>query len=689
MNFTDITIKKSFSVFVPNELCYDKNSIEKQQIVSTLIAEAMQLGFNLSIDLIKELQNLKIISLEKLSIEIINTLKQIKGDDVTYTPMYPNFPEQVMEATDSVLFYNAILHYMSGGNWLPLYQTIKKQYVLENINYITIELATVKTLNSIFKNLIETNDSLSKTDKKILSILIKTNMFNLKYYNIPFKENLCAVADILVNNSDNGKLSDVLKTTTDILRYCVFLSGCDISLKEKIKFKSFKRKQRKNIIAALELVINNDDIKRHKDLWIKLFHGLHVGDFSKKYPNVFKIANEFRNKNNVITTSTLLEKNINERNLDETLKYISIKPGEFARRLCELLTKFNNDMEREFIVKRFMSVIQQISTKVLLQLFSSVRSRKKEINKRVVFPKGNISRALVIKNKLPALSHTLIEKIITGIALELQSRNEEEKDTFFINEDMKLCPIPTGMRSSSDGLFQTARGTRFPLDENKNTIRFFIYWIGQDIDLSCTFHDKDFNIVDNVSYTNLRSSNYAFHSGDITSATYGASEFIDIDLTKLSNDIDYISMNVLVFSGPTFKEHSKVYAGWMLREHPKSNEIYNPKTVKNKLDLTQNSKNMIPIVIDVKNKKIINVDLQYNNKHKYANNVQSNNATIQEILSSIIDIDNRPSIYDLFVLKGFNLVDKKEDANVIVDYAENGGDITPYDVNLINSEYLK
>ena len=36
-----------------------------------------------------------------------------------YSPMYPGFPKQVMEASAAELFINAMLHYMSDGKYMP------------------------------------------------------------------------------------------------------------------------------------------------------------------------------------------------------------------------------------------------------------------------------------------------------------------------------------------------------------------------------------------------------------------------------------------------------------------------------------------------------------------------------------------------------------------------------------------
>ena len=60
--------------------------------------------------------------IEQMYKDIMPKLKALVGADVEYNLMYPNFPEQVMEASDAELFVNAILHYLTFGQWMPEYE---------------------------------------------------------------------------------------------------------------------------------------------------------------------------------------------------------------------------------------------------------------------------------------------------------------------------------------------------------------------------------------------------------------------------------------------------------------------------------------------------------------------------------------------------------------------------------------
>ena len=228
------------------------------------------------------------------------------------------------------------------------------------------------------------------------------------------------------------------------------------------------------------------------------------------------------------------------------------------------------------------------------------------------------------------------------------------------------------------------------------TLRFFIYWKGQDIDLSGTLYDEDFNNVGQCSYTSLRSAKYqTYHSGDIIQAPNGACEFIDITMDgAVASGARYVSMNVLVFSGPTFAEHEVCYAGWMTRANPNSNEVFEPKTVEQKIDVRSETKNVIPVIFDLVERKAIWADLTTRGReygtYYGGNNVENNRASIAQATEAMLNINNKVTLAELFTFHGLargEIVANKEDADTIFSLYE--GTVTAGDISVINSDYIK
>ena len=101
-----------------------------------------------------------------------------------------------------------------------------------------------------------------------------------------------------------------------------------------------------------------------------------------------------------------------------------------------------------------------------------------------------------------------------------------------VDPAVRTLAVPLTAKGSPDGLGILPRGSLLPLARH---VRFFVYWKQHaqvtDYDLSVLLLDDDFLFAGQVSWTNL-SEHGAVHSGDITEAPDGATEFIDLDLGR-------------------------------------------------------------------------------------------------------------------------------------------------------------
>ena len=678
-----ITIKKLSAIVV------EAGNENNTEITSAFAAAMMNYGYVMSEELFGAIKAIPTKKIKELFHDVMSTLEKIKGFDVSYKAMYPNFPEQVMKASRTELFINATSHYWSLGKWLPKYDELKRELHLETQKTQEISLASKEQYLAIFTGIIGSNESISDEDKEMLEYFLKTEK-ELKFpEEIPFKENMCIVAGFLLK--EGRSITSLTKTATDILRIMTYLSEGDVSLASNTKFKSFSRKERRYFTKLIEKVASEEDIYRHRKKWIRAFHSLHVGDYSEK---VFAMAKKFRNNEKVETFNGKVQYALENGNLPELMSLLKTRAGEFTRKLDHVLRSFPK--QQESIVRSFIGVCYEVSTRVLLQALGHFFSRADELGDRIVFPKGKVQHAKRLDSSLESLDERIVLMICDGIESALKKRFADlpSLGKTWIDPALGNCPIPSQMRSASEGSFSVARGTQLPLgSEEKNTLRFFVYWIGQDIDLSATLHDANFGLIEKISYTNLRSAKYqACHSGDITHAPApkGASEFIDITLDQAAAcGARYVAMNVLVYSGPNFSEHEKCYAGWMMREKPKSNEIYEAKSVLQKVELRGECRNMIPAVFDTVERKMIYCDLATSSRTNWGgNNVESNAATIEETLRNIVSAKNKVSLYQLFHLHAEargEIVTNKEDAENTFSIDEG---ITPYSINEISSDFI-
>lgn len=690
LNLTKIGITKLKSIHLPEF----KNNKKHIQMAMTLNHEFMNLGFIMTEDLFNRVANMcantGISIIQNFFGQVIEILKETKGAHIEHKPMYPNFPNQVTDAEDIELFLNQIMHYWTNGCWIPSTEKEARKFGLEQIKYTFIDLCTEEDIKDVFTTLLKSNDSIKSSNKKIIEYFINNyNEKDLVYPNeIPYKENVCIVAAMFIRN--NKSIKGLIKTATDILRIATYMSDGDISLSENTKFKSFKRPVRRILIKSLESVIKEEDIKRHKGKWVKLAHSLHVGDYSKK---VYDIISKPRSNTRLRSVLGDVELYLADGNVVEATKLLTKRPGEFARKLDYLLRTYKENTSE--IIYNFYTIINNVSTRVLLQVHSHFQYRNNEDCKRVIIPKGLAQKAISLPKHDVKIREDVVLTILSMIEESLKDRFKDlgSMGKVYLDEGLKKCPIPSQMRSAVEGANTVARGTVLPMIDSINTIRLFIYWVGRDIDLSATIHDENFEEIAHCSYTDLRSNTFKYyHSGDIVNAPAGASEFIDIDIDSvLNNGGRYVVMNVLVYNGPSFVEHETCFAGWMYREFPKSNEIFEPETVVNKFDLINSARHAMPAVFDLKNKEVIWCDLGTTESSYYGGlNIESNRSSIEDVLQSIVSM-NKFSLYDLFKLhidsRGGELVEDIDNDDLEYIFSVYDG-INPTDVELINSEFI-
>ncbi|MED1722202.1 hypothetical protein [Brevibacillus parabrevis] len=80
------------------------------------------------------------------------------GASRRFKPFYPNFPRQVMEASDGELYLESIIHYLT---WqLPVHEAKKRLPLLKESRLKVVQLGTDEELLQIGMNMLRANSSL-------------------------------------------------------------------------------------------------------------------------------------------------------------------------------------------------------------------------------------------------------------------------------------------------------------------------------------------------------------------------------------------------------------------------------------------------------------------------------------------------------------------------------------------------
>jgi len=323
MNLQKVAIKLANGIVLP--LNKRKENIGYSL---TFISNLMSYGYMPTAKLSDALSELSVTDITALSEDVIPVLKELTGANVVHKPMYPNFPKQVMDASDEDLFVTAQAHYFSNGKWMPDFKLAGRPIGYENVKFKTLDLVTDADLAMTFKKIVGSADSISGFNKEVVEWFVTSNRPFVMPQAIPFKENVCLLAGVFLENDLWD--SSLVKDTTDILRIVTFLNDGDISLAENTKFKSLPRKVRRLLVKDLERVAREEDFVRHSNKWIKLFHNLHVGDYSQK---LYDIAKKLRENKKIVTFNGKLEDAMYVSDMPVIIKMLKTRPGEFARML--------------------------------------------------------------------------------------------------------------------------------------------------------------------------------------------------------------------------------------------------------------------------------------------------------------------------------------------------------------------
>lgn len=688
------------------------------EAIVTCAININSLGYRFSEDAIKTLLMVCDYScLIDILTEIESNLRTITGADKEYNPMYPNFPEQVIEAEDYELYVNQFLHYFTYGEWTPEYEK-EDRIKLQTKDLVVLDVCKDKDVINLFSNIMSANTSISEQDKKDLRLFFEVfpNAFSYIPESIPFKENMSVVAKIIFESEQKNKivgLKKMFKTATDVLRFITELSNGDVSLASPCKYKKFSRKDRRMFLSLLNGMKNiEEDMNRHSGKWIRIGEILHPFEYKTSYPKTAEAFNKIRNNIKIETFYSKLQKAYDNKDWTTAISMLKTRSGEFARNLDYIIRNAENKIE---VLNEFKSVANNVSTSVILQVKAHFEKRYRSDATRVCFPKGNLSKGWIIEKDLEPLDMGICHMIINicNNALCANYCTRPIMGNVYIAEDFVNYIIPYSQRNASESKKIVTRGSRIKFEGN--IIRPFIWWTNMDnaeglysngrvdIDLSVAIIDKDYNVLTHVSYTHTRDKDFEiYHSGDITNGGpvdgKGVAEFIDIDVNKAREQgAKYAIINVLNYTGYKYSEIPHADFGFMVREDAMSGEIFEPSTVENKISLNSASTSCIPVVIDLENNEYIWLDMDGRVGEGFRRNETLEN-NLKGTLLSVYGVLNAPRVnmYEVIALNSISrgmLTQSKNTADIIFDidanteenraYKEKGIPIiTPYDIDV-------
>lgn len=692
-----ILLRRKNKVIIAGRTSYSQDKTE-QALMLSMIKNFEALGFSVSADLFGQMRLLSGAELKQFYKDVMPCLKEMVGADKTYLPMYPNFPQQVMDASDAELIINALVHYLTFGALMPEYEKDERLPLIDDNKMALLSIGTHDDLMEVFANLVASKTSLSEQDKEDVETIMLdcANYYDYLPDEIPLKENVAFIGKLILEKAPIVSARYIQKyfnTATDVLRLVVALSDGDISLAARTECRSLKRKERRMIIDLLAGCGNiTEDLFRYHAEWLYVARFLHPFEYTTPmYKDVIKAFNTLHNEKKPLMFAGKVQNAIVAKNMREAATLLKHRPGDFARQLDKVL---RDATDKNYVVNCFKDIANEVSTPVLLQVYQHFvgRASEKKNPVRVCFPKGNLAKALVISNDLPDIDVKFC-KAIQRICKDALVNNYMSKDfmgNVYIDPELKNFLVPFSQRSASKTAKSVVRGSKIPVKANATAVRGFIWWTNMDdsngrsywdnsrvdIDLSAAIYDENWNYLEHVSYTNLRSAKYkAYHSGDITNAGSvngkGAAEFIDVDIASVAKHGRYIAYQINSFTRQSFASLPNVRFGWMEREDVNSGEIFEPSTVVMNMDVTAESTVAIPVIFDCWERKFIwcdmNLAMSQTRSHFGGNNLESNLKGVTATCYGMTHL-NKANLFDLISFNAIargNIVTDRNDADII------------------------
>lgn len=438
-------------------------------------------------------------------------------------------------------------------------------------------------------------------------------------------------------------VAGLVDTATDVLRVLVLRSGGDAGLVSVPRFGAVPRPLRRTLLGLLDelgAARLAEDMRRHARLWKRAAEKLHPFEYAGRFPSAALAFAVLRGTSiepgwpdagvRAAAGETITVRNgrpyhrswtgqvetaLAAGDVPAALSLLRARPGELIRRLDHLLRlslKIDDagPQVRE-VLEAVAPAARRVSPAVLMSALGELRHRDHPPCQRVFFPKGGTAKPHVVLDERPPLPLAVVEPVTAALTAEALRRASllPPADRAVLDTELDGLIAPFTERTASRALVTLPRGSALPLPDVRH-LRFFVHWTETspgprvDLDLSLALYDEAWRHVGTCDYTSLRyGGSAAVHSGDLTSAPPpdGSSEFVDLDVEALTTaGVRHVVAVVFSYNGVAFEDLGEAFAGFMaLTGSPESGEIFDPRSVEQRFDLTGKAYASVPVVIDL------------------------------------------------------------------------------------------
>ncbi|MDX3582358.1 MULTISPECIES: TerD family protein [Streptomyces] len=584
-------------------------------------AALMDVGFKLSAELLERLSGLSGAAVLHTAGRTLRTVSEMVGDHVRHNSYFIDFPANVPDteefwtgcvakalgdekSRENVLtqLANGVLDLLS----LPTYGRYQHTYeemlaaqdeliasAGDRVTVLHLGRDLDDELTDLYLALAGSTTPLGEDHLRDLKVLAERCALGPQPERIPVRENRA-----VVNEARLGVGADLLlDTVTDVLRLACALSGGDVTLQEPTRLRALSRPVRRGLLAGLDAVVAANpaklaDVHAHREPFKRLGERLHPHEYPR-WPHAADVFAVARGEKEARSFGSRLEKLLDELDVLGAVKLLESAPGRLFRALDLLLRIAADQAERDTVVAAAVRVAPGVSGRVVLAVREHFHNRERESEEPRVFVNRR-GRAWVTPDVRPPVPAADRDRLITALDAELR-RRLQAPGRLLIDPDVLDVALPLSGRATAAGLGVLPRGSVSTVEGDR--LRFFVYWketeFRTDYDLSALLLHSDYSTDSWLSYTSLTAVG-GRHSGDITEAPHGASEFIDLSLDRVRNA--FIVPEVNIYAGEGFEEVEESFFGFMVRDGEQKGRPFEPRTVRMKSELRGVGRVALPLV---------------------------------------------------------------------------------------------
>ncbi|MFI6230719.1 hypothetical protein ACIBCR_25800 [Micromonospora echinospora] len=613
-----LIIQKTLRVPVSTGAAGDGTPVARQ-----LDTALLDVGFSASRALLEHVGALAPGPAMDLAVTVVTAVRELVGDHVQHNAYFIGFPDDV---PDTVEFWTDRLRaaVLTGGGTATEAQ-LREAVTSGGVNLL--DLPGYGTYQHTYAELLAAHDALvaaagdrvtllrlgdtaeveatrlylalagsvtphGEADLAILGELAVACVDGPQPAEIPVRENRAVLNGIRLVL---GRPLVAVDTTTDVLRLACQVSDGDPSLRTPTRFRAFRRPERRMLLAALDQVVSASpaklgDVARYAERWKRLGERLHPHEYAQ-WPHAQQVFAVARGERRVPNLAGRAEAAIRSGAVAPAASVLSAAPGLLLRSADRLL-RLASAAERTTVVDVVAGALGSASGRVLLSLREHVDNRLTPASVRMYASRSRNS--WVGPDERPPLPADLVAELSALLDAEIAARLPEPERPLLVDPEVLDVALPLTGKAAEGGFAVLPRGSRASV--SGELLRFFTYWRQSsrrtDYDLSVLLLDDGFHSAGQVSWTNYRHDGVV-HSGDITDAKNGATEFIDVPLTVSGR---YVVPQVNIYAGESFDEVAESMFGYQTRTRDQRGAPFDARTVRARSHLRGQGRVALPMV---------------------------------------------------------------------------------------------